>query len=100
MDGKLNETVCAKKRKHRVSRRVSMVCWLLGLCLSLYANEGQNARPILSNNHLRAEERAVANYATGIRQTDKDSRVLTGVVTDKLTGEPLTGVTIQVKNRS
>ena len=100
MDGKLNETVCANKRKHRVSRRVSMVCWLLGLCLSLYANEGQNARPMLSNNHLRAEERTVANYATGIRQIDKDSRILTGVVTDKLTGEPLTGVTIQVKNRS
>ena len=101
MNEKLKKNLCIKKGHFLTSMRLLALFLFSGVSLFLNANSNRKERGVLS---YVVEQPDVRIYEQGknadiLRQVQNETRMLTGIITDKITGEPLVVVTIQVKGK-
>ena len=101
MNEKLKKDLCIKKGHFLTSMRLLALFLFSGVSLFLNANSNRKERGVLSyvvgQPDVRIYEQG--KNADILRQVQNETRMLTGIITDKVTGEPLVGVTIQVKGK-
>ena len=94
MNEKLKKDLCIKKGHFLTSMRLLALFLFSGVSLFLNANSNRKERGVLSyvvgQPDVRIYEQG--KNADILRQVQNETRMLTGIITDKVTGEPLVGV--------